>query len=296
MTFELTDELLNSIISALENQDQKFVVDAGQGILVEQEEADEENFYALPEWTSADGFSMRQQFAEELHSPMARTDLQAVLRSGKGVFRGFKDVLKSHPEVERKWYYFKNKALSSYIRGWYNSLCETWGLETLDYEVEETDNLIHDDFMFNPYDFEKDRDTILHFFEDGARLMFSDYPQEVGDCALRYWKDQFENADSQNSIGIICNSISNQTAGCIIFAPDTEHKTAWLTGFYVIEKFRGLGIATELLEQAMQQLKAENYRWAMIASSNVTQTISPLLQRAGFEQADCVYIADLLAD
>ena len=35
MVFELTDELVDSIISALENQEQQFAVDASSGRLVE---------------------------------------------------------------------------------------------------------------------------------------------------------------------------------------------------------------------------------------------------------------------
>ena len=38
MVFELTDELVNSIISALENQDKKFMVDAASNSLAEKAE------------------------------------------------------------------------------------------------------------------------------------------------------------------------------------------------------------------------------------------------------------------
>ena len=72
MVFELTDELVNSIISALENQDKKFMVDAASNSLVEKTEdiiCDEENYYELPLWNSADGFSLMGQFANNLHSP-----------------------------------------------------------------------------------------------------------------------------------------------------------------------------------------------------------------------------------
>ena len=124
MTFELTDELVDSIISALENQDQQFAVDASSGRLVEIKdiECDEDSFYMIPTWSSADGFNLMEQFVNSLHSPMARNDLLTVLRSGRGVFRGFKDVLKSYPEVEKKWHYFKNKQLINYVNQWYNSL------------------------------------------------------------------------------------------------------------------------------------------------------------------------------
>ena len=118
MTFELTDELADSIISALENQEKRFVVDSKSGLLAEKTQdfvCDEENFYELPSWDSKDGFDLMEGFVNELHSPMARNDLLNVLRSGRGVFRGFKDVLKSYPEVEKRWHFFKNRQLINYI-------------------------------------------------------------------------------------------------------------------------------------------------------------------------------------
>ena len=83
MTFELTDELLDSIISAMDNQDEVYVVDAAKGVLV-QRFGDEQNYYSLPEWKPADGFSIRESFVNELHAPLAREELQNVLHSGRG--------------------------------------------------------------------------------------------------------------------------------------------------------------------------------------------------------------------
>lgn len=57
MTFNLTDELIDSIISAMDNQDCVFVVDAASYQLVDGSSAlpDDNEYYALPEWKSADG-------------------------------------------------------------------------------------------------------------------------------------------------------------------------------------------------------------------------------------------------
>ena len=66
MTFSLTCELIDEIISAMENQEKKFAVDSSKNKLVEISSdflhnfsVDEENFYCLPEWRPADGFSLR---------------------------------------------------------------------------------------------------------------------------------------------------------------------------------------------------------------------------------------------
>ena len=75
MTFTLNDGLLNNILSALENQEKTFVLKADDGTLVEktdQLKVDDENYYALPEWTSAEGFSLREDFVQKLYAPFVR--------------------------------------------------------------------------------------------------------------------------------------------------------------------------------------------------------------------------------
>ena len=152
MTFELTEKLTDSIISAMDNQEKIFVVNAAAGQLVEEMQADEENFYSLPEWGSAEGFAMREEFVAALHSPIVHDELMAVLHSGRGVFKNFRIILKSYPEIDKRWHIFKNRYMSARINDWYNSLREVWGLEKLDYFTESDDALIHDDFSFEEYE------------------------------------------------------------------------------------------------------------------------------------------------
>ncbi len=63
MNFILTEELVDSIIFAMENQEQLQVLDAAENCLIpftSLVKVDEENYYKLPEWTSADGFKLRE--------------------------------------------------------------------------------------------------------------------------------------------------------------------------------------------------------------------------------------------
>ena len=97
MTFSLTESLLNEIQSALENQEEQFLVDAAQNKLVQKTDGlkgDDEFFYDLPEWDSAAGFKLREDFVERLNAPIAHEALQEVLHSGRGVFRNFRNVIK----------------------------------------------------------------------------------------------------------------------------------------------------------------------------------------------------------
>ena len=130
MVFTLTAKLADEILQALENQEQTFVVDSKNECLVplsSKVSVDEDSCYALPEWTSSQGFALREDFVSALHSPIAKDELQRILHSGRGVFRSFKNTLKEYPEVEKLWHQYKNKQMLSYINDWYNQLREIWG-------------------------------------------------------------------------------------------------------------------------------------------------------------------------
>ena len=98
MTFALTQILVDSIQTALENQEKSFIVDAENCGIIERDDSvtvDDEKFYNLPEWTSADGFKLREDFVNNLYSPLAREELQEILHSGRGVFKSFRNLLNS---------------------------------------------------------------------------------------------------------------------------------------------------------------------------------------------------------
>ena len=182
MTFSLTESLLNEIQSALENQEQAFLVDASQTKLVEKTEGlkgDDEFFYELPEWDSAAGFKLREDFVERLNAPIAHEALQEVLHSGRGVFRNFRNVIKDYPEVEKKWHIYKNEKMMCYINNWYNNLREVWGLEKLDYVPESDDSLIHDDFSFTAYESKSNKEELVLFVNAAFKARNENLDEEL---------------------------------------------------------------------------------------------------------------------
>ena len=217
MTFTLTDALSDSIISAMDNQESTFTVDAAAGALVDGEvnPPDDNNFYSLPEWKPADGFSMREDFVNGLHAPLAREELQTVLHSGRGVFKNFRNVLKEYPEIDKRWHIFKHRTMSARINEWYNSLREIWGLEKLDQLSETDDSLVQDDFSFEDYDCSADKKTILFNIPADA-YDEQEIPSEVTSAIYRMWRNQFEKDDSSIQMGYVCYSLSDEFAGCII--------------------------------------------------------------------------------
>ena len=78
MTFSITDSLFDQIIAALDNQEVKYFVDAKEGVLVEASAAgsDKDRFYELPEWNSASGFKLREDFTATVRIPLVKEKLQ----------------------------------------------------------------------------------------------------------------------------------------------------------------------------------------------------------------------------
>ena len=297
MTFNLTESLVDEIQSALENQEQQFLVDAAQNKLVEKTDGlkgDEEFFYNLPEWDSAAGFKLREEFVTNLNSPLAHEALQGVLHSGRGVFRNFRNVIKEYPEVEKKWHIYKNNKMMCYINDWYNNLREVWGLEKLDYVPEADDSLIHDDFSFTAYSRENKKELVLQmnavFRERNENLN-----QELAQAIYNIWLEQFESAETKNELGFICRSFSNDFAGCITVSQvsQKQEKVMVLTSLFVPEAFRGLGIGTELINMCLSELKKLGKTWLILPNMFIPDFLEPLLLRTGFSKIDSGYAVNL---
>mgnify|MGYP002514675853 FL=1 len=297
MSFELTDKLTNQIIEALENQEQEFVVDAENSTLVckESVSSDNANYYSLPQWNSTEGFNLRQEFVSNLHAPLVREELQKILHSGRGVFKNFKLTLKQYPEVEKLWNNYKYKFMINFINDWYNELREIWGLEKLDNEPEDIEDLVQDDFIFQKYNSKLDAELILHNVCADYTNNDNDYSVQINKAIIELWERQFLYGNSYEQIGFICRTLSNEFAGCITVAPVSEKTTniVTITSYFVPENLRGLGIGTKLLSMCLSELKSLKKEWILLTHTIVPDSLQPLLLRSGFEKIGSGFIAKI---
>ena len=294
MNFLLTDELIGSIISAMENQEKTFAVDAAKNQLTEVSESfyiDEENFYCLPEWKPSDGFSIREAFVNQLHSPLVHDELQNVLHSGRGVFKSFRNVLKNYPEIDKRWHIFKHKIMSVKINEWYNSLREVWGLEKLEQLYESDDTSIYDDFSFKEYNASSDKKMLLLQFDPNS-CYDEKLPLEVFEAIYEKWYNDFEKSDEKNQFGFICFSHSDEFAGCLTLSQMSEKQKDIMivTGLFVPKQFRGLGICTELIQKSVSKLQTVGKKWILMPNSIIPEILQPLLIRTGFEKINFGYM------
>ena len=295
MYFDLTESLIDSILDAMDNQTSILVLDTEKGVLVaeSQNTIDNEQFVSLPQWNSAEGFEIRQQFVSNLHSPLAKDELQQILHSGRGVFRNFKNCLKKYPEIEKRWHLFKRQKMLSKINEWYNALREIWGLEALSSEPEDFEDLVQDDFIFREYDSELDKELLLQNASAETGAFDKPLEEEVSSALTFLWKRQFQ--IQTKNLGFTCRTFSNEFAGCITFqpCPAESAKTVVLTAFFVLQNFRGLGIGKELLSLSLDDLRKRKIQWVIITNVVIPDHMIPLLNRSGFEKTGSGYIAKL---
>ena len=317
MTFELTDKLADSLIFAMEDQGKEYVVDASSASLLQSDiqntlpHVDDEFYYAIPLWISADGYTLLEDFTNNLYAPVVRKELHQVLTGGRGVFRNFKNVLKQYPEIEKKWHLYKYAKMKERVLNWYNALRDMWGMERLLYSIEDiaedTSELVQKDFDFTEYDFSKDAhdvevqteiaakeygDSLEEFF--GLEPFFKD----LKDFAALTRQKKADLAPALQKKGIICRSLSNEIAGilltssCYDCAESNNKKAVAVTDFYVPYEFRGLGIGSQLLKQTVSLLKKLGTSYVLI-DSVVPHEIEPLLERYEFKKTSFGFVANI---
>ncbi len=253
MAFELTPETIDQIIFGMENQEHDFVIDVETGHVFRLEDAPgDREVESIPAWRSVDGYNLMERFVVDLRNPVVREELRATLASGKGVFRGFKDTLKQHPEAERLWFRFKEREMRREVYDWYNELRERWGLERIPMDLEtETDNLIIADFEFAC-------DTLTH---EQAREYAHDAREEVLETlssdAERALMEGFERIDDNDELhSITAATPDEEIVGvvCAVVHRDGPPAVAAINVLYVEEEYRGLGLARELLNRLFTTL------------------------------------------
>lgn len=316
MTFKLTDSLIDEILFAMEDQGTVSCVDAKNGTLrvlasdfmdaaeyngneeVEEVEIDDENYYSIPSWDSSDGFELMENFTAGLHNPNAHKELRTCLANRRGVFRNFKNILKTYPEVEKKWFAYKDKVMHGRITEWYNELCESWGLEGLEEnpESEDTEYLVQDDFEFTEYDSLKDKECVDREVAKLAEELKENYSGELGGAVFDILKRQSDFCSGGDKFGYVCCSQDKEFLGCALvsYCPSSAEKTVVFTDFFVIQNYRGLGIGRELMSKCLAGLKKRGIQWVILTNTVQPESMESLLFEFSFAKKDFGYAVNLL--
>ena len=306
---------------SMENQDQILSFDALEGICVDMDAIDDDyeividdqRYYDLPDWTSAQGFRVMEQFTARVHNPLLREALLNTLGQRKGVFRRYKEVLRAAPAVEREWYRFKDRQMKAAVYEWYNDLRKFWGLEKISFEEETETQLLQEDFTFQVEKRGTLNTELLHNFirktevrsDDGDKILsFDDFDERAAfEAARMLGYTSFFDANvcaaaeqkhgtTQHNAAYITASNENGLCGVCSIVAFPFNESFCIPFLRVLPEYRGLGLGKELLQ------RARSYTKPLADVLIFTDFCTPPyfiteLERNGFERAGLLYVKDL---
>ncbi|MFP4376868.1 MAG: GNAT family N-acetyltransferase [Spirochaetales bacterium] len=249
-------ELIDQIIFGMENQDQEFYLDTHESTVVPASEraaqAAESRYIPVPPWQSVDGYNLMEQFVSTLHNPIFRERLRAILASGRGVFRQFKDTVRERREIERSWFTFKDRHMRALVTEWFNEMREREGLERLaELDMSEaTDELVDVDFVFREM-----LETEVERIESLDREAFSEIYDELSESLVElHYREQRAHKPGPHhaeSRVLVAETLGEEFAGFlwVRVMREGEARAAFVQQLYVLPEFRGLGVARALLER-----------------------------------------------
>jgi hypothetical protein len=221
----LTSDFIQDVIYGMENQNYDYAYFPESQTVHSSDDPDSdddnENAMALPDWSSRDGFALMVKFAEHCTSGMMKIKLQYVLNSHKkGVFRSFREVLETDPEVLSKWYDFKLSEMSRTVRHWYRKL----GMPVSDENDEP-----------------KDSEPVLEDFS--VEKDFGDYDNQIERICGELPAHQ----------AFVCLGPDDELAGFICY--NCEEKNLRVLSYFVNEELRRIGIFDLMYEKLEEEIR-----------------------------------------
>jgi len=311
MTFSLSDELINQIIFAMEDQRHRFVVDRESGTLYREdelpaEEPEEEQagpreepgaldgvprrrarYLPIPTWGPAEGFHLMERFVLKLRNPIFAEMLREALSSGQGVFRRFKDMLRKNREIERLWFAYKDKEMKQVVEQWYEAERELAGLERLAAEQEPPLELVASDFSILPGQARHVEPALkLDRKVQGEAEAAALAPLVPADRAgLPPLLDP-------RSLFLAAELAGGEFAGFIWAVEDTPGFLR-LVQLAVRKHFRGIGLGTQLLRRLLQQARESGYERVLAPLRGDSLALRQLFEGLGFSPVAVELACDL---
>jgi ribosomal protein S18 acetylase RimI-like enzyme len=324
VTFPLTEELVNQIIFAMEDQRHRFVVDRETGAMFREDElppgqrplskGEEEGpepepepepaaldgvrrarYLPIPTWGPAEGFHLMERFVLKLRNPIFAEMLREALSSGQGVFRRFKDILRKNREIERLWFAFKDKEMKQVVQLWYEAERELAGLERLAAGEEPAVELVASDFSIlrgeaRHVEAALKLDRKVHGEldpEPGAEV-------EPGLPPGPYDRSELPPLLDARSLFLAAELAGGEFAG-FVWAVEDSPSTLRLTQLAVRKHFRGIGLGTQLLRRLLELARERGYARVLAPLQGDGLALSRLFEGLGFSAVAVELAYDLVS-
>ena len=276
MEFELSPEVYDQIIFAMEDQGSKAFIHRRTGELISHAPDDPSEFLPLPRWKPVDGFYLMERFVASVSNRHFRQQLRSALSTGKGVFRSFKNVLKQSRDLERRWYRFKEREMRRVVLEWYNQEREAAGLERLGPEPEETDDLTVSDFVVVPA-------APNHL--DGAHMADVEALMELRQAPLQEMGSYLERrrcalAAPESHLVVAC-APHDEVVG-MAWARESGPGQWDLVQLAVMPYYRGLGLAARLLQALADRAEERAVTTLQARLGEAALGVRGLLEKVGF--------------
>jgi ribosomal protein S18 acetylase RimI-like enzyme len=297
MEFTLNSELVEQIIFAMEDQQNEYYVHRGSGELLREDEIEEDEtpdesedpFVPIPEWRPVDGFLVMEKFVARLRNPLLRDQLKDALASGRGVFRKFKDILKASPEVERLWFVFKERELRKVVWQWYNEHRELAGLERLEEEPEQEDDLedlLASDFAILPV-LPRHLDALRELDERAFMTRFSEAdPDRVTDL-FRESRGSLPDPQSEGSLVFVAETPEEDFAGFVWAVEQTDPivpgRILRVQQLAVVQRYQGVGLGSMLLRRLIAEARDRGYHRLRSELSGTGLQLAGFFRELGFQ-------------
>ena len=287
MRFELSPEVYDQIIFAMEDQGSRSFVHRVTGQVVTGERIERGDEYVpTPRWKPADGFHLMEGFVTSVPNRFYREQLRDALSAGRGVFRNFKNALKHSRDLERSWYRFKEREMRRVVGEWYNQEREAAGLERLGPEPEETEDLTVSDFVVDA--------ALPHqlagagYVDREALLELGQVPKsELATCI----KQRLRALDAPGSHVVVARTPEDEVVGlawararepALPREPGARSGEWELVQLAVLSSYRGIGLAGRLLAVLGQLARDHGVGALRVELDAATMGARELFQRAGY--------------
>jgi ribosomal protein S18 acetylase RimI-like enzyme len=293
MQFDLTEALIDDILFSMEDQNGEFLLDTQGGMIVLIDEISDDpgegagRYIDLPEWDSASGYQLMEHFTAALRNPVARDELNTALNRGRGVFRAFKDILGRYPEIEKRWFSYKEREMKRNIIRWYNGLREEWGLEKIGTEPEETEDLILEDFRFRgagPLDAQAAEN--LHRICQEEYLKYARENNPAAEVFLEALSWSFP-----GDLALVAETGGGDFAGYVAAAGTGSALRVF--ALEVKPEYRGLGVGETLMNRFLEKAREGPYSRVTIDLPPTAEGFSRELLREAFKPYAVRYCLEL---